>query len=118
MSTQIIVSDNRQDTPYDLRQFIVDKETIRARPVEWDEPIWTTDGKSKSGRVVEPTKFEAACPYCGNMILFSASLRAVHCHNCGKGENINIILPFPDPFCEPGEFDLPIEINDILDEVD
>lgn len=105
-------------TPFDIISLKLDKQSISARPIEWNAEFIDGVGNTADGSLAVPTMFEAVCPYCSQMIHFRSGLEQVKCPECGKGQDVLIFVD--RPFQDPGEYeDLTKQaIEDVLDEID
>lgn len=78
---------------------------IKGRPITFDRKSVTRDFRDSKGEFIKPLKYESMCPFCCLRIEFEAGFKAIKCSRCSRGVNIPEHDHFPDPFCEPGQFD-------------
>ena len=93
-------------TPFDLVEKVVANEKVMARPVEWSAEITDGEGHAADGECPTPTRFETACPKCGQMVAFAATLESVKCSECGTGvdREIMFVKPIESPFADPAAY--------------
>lgn len=97
--------------PYRRRTVEIQGKTTIGRPVAWNGKPVTRDMKGVDGEYLQITSYEAQCPFCCLRMSFAGDLKSVQCPHCKKGQNIPDYTPFPDPFCDPGEFDPPDDLE-------
>ena len=102
--------------PLRYRQVDVAGRVVSGRPIKYATKPVTKDLRDSTGEYIVPTLFETMCPHCCLRMTFSGDLVSARCPHCKRGSDVGKIDEFPDPFCEPGQFDynlLPLSIEKI-----
>lgn len=60
-------------TPFDLKEFKIGKDTAYARPIGWDGVDADGCGNDKDGKPITAIRFAATCPACAQLVEFNAS---------------------------------------------
>lgn len=91
--------------PIQSRVVHLDGREVKGRPVQFDQVPITKDMRGADGEFVIPTLYEAQCPFCAYKLQFTNKWNEIQCPHCQRGQNIPIYKPFPNPFCNPGDYD-------------
>ena len=82
---------------YGLKDVVVGKESIMARPVGWDKEDYDGFGHDKDGNDVNAIQWHATCPACAQLLDFEHkdvyvvdNVEYVGCSSCKTGEKPEI----------------------------
>lgn len=99
--------------PNQPRNIVINGKQTRGRPIEWDKKPVTRDRRAADGEYIKATVFETQCPHCCLRMTFSATLKEAQCPHCKKGQDIPEFDEFPEPFCDPGDYDVEARVANI-----